>query len=98
MARRSRKGEVVCTCKAYPFPHRLMGGDCVGRRIVVRYWNENCWSECQNCMAFEHDPDDGYQCQVVNGQEETWYCQGLLEVLHYEEVPVPRRLNMKGWP
>lgn len=76
----------------------MMGGDCVGRSVVARYFRDNAWYDCRNCNCFEHDDQDGNQCQVLNGQEDTWHCPELQEVLHRNEVPVPKRLNIKRWP
>lgn len=98
MSRRRRNGEVNCTCKAYDFPHRLMGGRCQGRRFVALFFRDNEWTECRRCPCYEYDDQDGGQCQVLNGQEDTWYCQGLQDVLHREEVPVPKKFRMKSWP
>ncbi len=30
MGKNPRKRKVVCRCEAYPFPHRYLGGKCIG--------------------------------------------------------------------
>lgn len=32
--RKRRKGELTCSCPAYAFPHRMMGGKCSGIAFV----------------------------------------------------------------
>ena len=95
--RKHRVGEVICTCKAYPFRHRMMGGKCKGSKFVGKIWSENYGSgECSDChLCVEED----YQkvCQVMEGQEPPRMCPALQQFLDFESVPVPKSLRRKSW-
>lgn len=90
MARRkARRGEVVCTCGAYPFPHRQMGGRCNGAFIVRQTWD--CQRECMQChLREERDGDYGieYHCQALEGREELTECPALDEHIRFNEIPL----------
>ena len=50
MARRKRKGEYVCNCYAYKFPHRMFGGRCSGHAWVEALWETTYGtSVCEDC-------------------------------------------------
>ena len=66
--RPKRSGEVVCTCGAYEFPHRLTGGRCTGARFAQHHWfNGN--RECRDCMLNKRT-----HCEVGNGTESVSEC------------------------
>jgi hypothetical protein len=88
--RQVRKGEVICKCRSYRFPHRLMGGSCNGQQWVENYL-ETDMSGCTDCSHW----DSG--CQVAVGQEPPHKCPALIELLLYEEVPVPKKFNITRW-
>ncbi|MBN1841246.1 MAG: hypothetical protein JW883_03060 [Deltaproteobacteria bacterium] len=51
----------LCTCDAYPFPHRLGGGKCLGRYICphgVRQYGhpdyDRTADHCEVCAAWEY--------------------------------------------
>jgi len=88
--RQARKGEVICRCSAYKFPHRLMGGKCDGSHWVHDYLYTNM-SGCTECRHW-----DGW-CQVDKGQEAAHKCPALIEFLQFEEVPVPKKYDMRSW-
>lgn len=93
--RKRRLGEITCTCPAYPFPHRLMGGRCSGSSFVHDFFSDNMWGECRQCRyCFV---EDGLECEVCNGLEPSWECPGLSEFLDRAEVPVPKKLRRKRW-
>lgn len=51
MARRKpRRGEYICTCGAYRFPHRFGSGRCSGYFIAVEQWESHYGSgDCDLC-------------------------------------------------
>lgn len=94
--RKARKGEIVCTCRAYPFPHRMMGGKCRGYAFVEETWESSYGSgDCRSCNYLQRE--EGYYCEVIEGQEPPWECPQLAEHLDREEVPVPKRLGFRRW-
>lgn len=93
--RKKRHGEITCTCRAYRFPHRLMGGRCKGRSFVEGFFSDNMWGECRDCRYFF--VEDGLECEVCNGSEDPWECPALSEYLDRAEVPVPLKLGRKRW-
>lgn len=93
--RRRRIGEVVCNCRAYPFPHRMMGGKCKGYSKVVEFFEDQASAECRTCRYCFLD--SGFECEVVNGTERTHECPHLSEFLDRNEVPVPKKLGRKRW-
>lgn len=34
MKRKRARNQETCTCEAYPYPHRLYGGDCYGHNLI----------------------------------------------------------------
>lgn len=50
----------ICTCKAYPFPHRI-GGKCKGEEFIQTQLGSN---HCQTCNC-----DNDGTCEVLTGQE-----------------------------
>ena len=83
MKRKHRDGEVVCRCRAYPFPHRMLGGFCTGMAFVLKFFDAQCWGECRGCMLFENEGDG---CQVIQGKEPALQCSGLQEYVDYERI------------
>ena len=48
--RKPRRGEYVCTCGAYRFPHRFGGGRCSGYFIAVEQWESHYGTgDCRHC-------------------------------------------------
>ena len=93
MKRKRRPGEVICTCPAYKFPHRLMGGRCKGEAQVQALWDQNYGSgPCRQCNYLQCG-----SCQVLEGREAPHRCPEIAEELHREGVPVPRKLKMRKW-
>lgn len=68
--RKPRKGEVVCRCGAYPFPHRQFGGECQSA-VLTETWDKQMFGRCRDCRAFVMT-EEGPQCQVLEGLE-TWF-------------------------
>jgi hypothetical protein len=88
MKRKRRVGEVVCNCRAYPFPHRMMGGNCNGGAFVGAHFEANVWSGCRDCILREvrEEMDCEYVCQVAEGREATLNCPALDEHIRYNEI------------
>lgn len=86
--RKVRRGEVVCRCGAYSFPHRQMGGACDGSSVVARFFEAQLYGQCRDCHLWERREDDGCEivCQVLEGRERTIQCPALQEHIQYEEI------------
>jgi len=86
--RKSRKGEYVCDCKAYQFPHRHSGGRCDGQEFVEEFW-EGSWGSgvCSTCNSLEKE-DYGMNCQVVSGTESPDNCRAYQEFIEINEIKV----------
>lgn len=93
--RKSRKGEIVCRCRAYRFPHRMMGGSCSGLDFVEEFFSDNSWGECRDCRYWSCS--DGIECEVVLGLDVAWECPALADYLDRHEVPVPSSVGRKCW-
>lgn len=88
MARRKpRKGEYVCSCSAYKFPHKFGAGQCNGFWIVQETWEHN-WGGgiCQTCNACNRI--DGLQCDVYVGSESVKEGECWQEFVNYNEIKV----------
>ena len=85
MKRKHRPGEVVCRCRAYPFPHRQMGGACDGAAFVARYFECQIYGECRDCHLRE-ERDYEIHCQALEGREELTRCPGLDNHIRYEGI------------
>lgn len=72
--RKQRKGEYICTCSAYAFPHKFGGGRCHGLCIPESYWADHYGTgSCQDCVLL--DFVDGLpSCQVIDGLEKVTEC------------------------
>lgn len=88
MRRKKREGEVVCRCRAYPFPHRMLGGACTGKGFVLTFFERNLWSECRGCHFLDTEDPCETRCQVVDGLEPPMECPGLQELVDYEDMPL----------
>lgn len=89
--RRSRKGELVCYCRAYRFPHRFGGGKCTLEKWVSRYWSKEPHSpECLDCHSYRFG-----ECEVDSGQEGPMECVALVEFIHSGELVVPLKHRPK---
>lgn len=82
MSRKKRAGEVVCTCGAYPFPHRQFGGSCVSD-IASRTWDAHQCDTCRNCRLFEQDP---VACAFLDGRESIHEAECLMEHVDFHEI------------
>jgi hypothetical protein len=84
MKRKRRKGEVVCRCGAYHFPHRMLGGACWAAHIPADTWEKNQGGGvCRDCMLFDKIE---HACQVQTGQEPVTMCPEWQEFMRFEEV------------
>ena len=89
MKRKRRDGEVNCTCGAYPFIHRMMGGACSGGAFVAAYFQEQMHRECRDCHLRETVEDDGnfeIVCQAGEGREPSTQCPGLQEHIYFHGI------------
>lgn len=88
--RKKRKGEYVCDCKAYGFPHRFGGGACTGRSIVAKQWKASKgWAgPCLKCHC--RDREAGL-CQALEGQEALNECPALEAFIQQHEIRMYRR-------
>jgi hypothetical protein len=78
MKRKPRRGEVVCRCGAYRFPHREMGGRCDGAAYVDQVFTEQMYGDCRGCHLREYVAEEGATvCQVLNGIESLRECPEL---------------------
>lgn len=83
MARKKRKGEYVCECSAYKFPHRFGGGRCTGIFLVQNHWSEY-WGQsedCQRCNSLET-----HTCAVTDGRERETECAIWQEFVDFNEI------------
>lgn len=88
--RRKRKGEFVCECTAYDFPHRQFGGNCDGSQWVEEYRSDGPTPDCRAC----HLHQQGY-CEVEQGQESPIECPALVEHVMYYEITLPVKWRRK---
>lgn len=65
---------------------------------MVVFFDEQMYGECQGCAHLYNENYTGFNCEVVEGREETWQCPELQGILHSNEVPVPKKFRMKSWP
>jgi hypothetical protein len=89
MKRKPRKGEVVCRCGSYPFPHRQLGGNCDGSIFVSAYFQEQMHRDCRDCHLREVVEDGGnYEvvCQAQEGREPSTMCPGLQEHISFHDI------------
>lgn len=85
--RKPRKGEYVCRCRAYRFPHRFGGGRCSGSFIasqqLEQHWGGGDCASC-NCLS----TDEGPVCDVVDGREHVSECPVWQEFVQVNEIKV----------
>lgn len=88
MRRRKRKGEYVCDCYAYRFPHRMFGGRCTGQGWVEALWESTYGGgECEGCaLCYQEEYARG--CEVVDGRERPQECPELQDFIHLHEIKV----------
>lgn len=85
-----RKGEYVCYCSAYKFPHRFTGGRCSGYDFSQEYWEAHYGAgDCTHCPCF--NSREGYECEVVTGQERVSQCRAFQEFVHVNEVIIYKK-------
>lgn len=85
--RKRRRGEYVCECRAYSFPHRFGGGACSGRWIVVKQWKSSQgW--CGDCLRCHANDRREVTCQVIEGQEEVAQCPAWQSFVHLHEIRI----------
>jgi len=75
-----RKGEYVCTCHAYRFPHRFGGGRCGGVFLVEERFEPYT---CGRCNLLNEG-----QCEVLDGQEDTCECPVWQEFVERNEIKI----------
>lgn len=82
--RKTRKGELVCRCRAYRFPHRMFGGEC---RLIshVHAVFDPFNRDCSGCISLEVT-DAETTCQVCEGREQAFHCPLLREYIAYEGI------------
>jgi hypothetical protein len=73
--------QITCTCRAYPFPHRLNGGKCDGSKWAEKYFYQ-IRTECQYC-----NNNCETHCDVAQGRESIENCEGAIEELR-SGIPV----------
>ncbi len=86
MKRKKRKGEVVCRCGAYRFPHREFGGECDGSHIVHATFEQQMWGECRGCHYREADDEGNVLCQVVEGRDKVTGCPEVEDHIRYNGI------------
>lgn len=78
-----RPGEAVCTCPAYPHPHRFGGGRCNGLVYIRRYFDGpgmgGCHGECRTCPEQPDCPGDS--CAPYDGRETAPHCQAIQDLV-----------------
>lgn len=83
--RKRRKGEHICDCSAYKFPHRFGGGACTGAAVVQATRERNYGAgECSQCVLV--DDSDGRVCQVLTGLESVRECPALQDYIRVHEI------------
>lgn len=88
--RKPRAGESVCTCTAYPFPHRWGGGDCKGLEVVAETWEANQGRrDCETCHC---NCQDAHYCEVLRGQEHPKAGDCWREFVRYNEIKIYGKL------
>ena len=80
--RKTRKGEVVCRCEAYAFPHRFTSGACSGRHLADEHF---FGSSCRDC-TYLADVENIRSCQVIDGAEKVHECPVWREEVRKNEV------------
>ena len=83
MARKKRKGEYICECSAYRFPHRFGGGRCTGVFLVQNHWEEYYGgsTECRACPIREY-----WGCPILEGVEQPQHCMVWQEFVRVNEI------------
>ncbi len=91
--RKPRKGEHVCRCPAYRFPHRFGGGKCTGFHVVAQQWYTFFGlGACENCIS----NSDG-SCQIVEGRESEKECPVFQELVDFEEIRLLGQYWKRTW-
>lgn len=86
--RKRRKGEYICDCKAYSFPHRFGGGKCSGYWVVKDYWEDHYGGgSCKHCNAY-NTTDEYPHCEVVEGLERVDVCPVYDEFVNRNEIKI----------
>lgn len=91
MKRKVRKGELVCRCGAYRFPHRQMGGACDGGAFVQKFFDLHLNRDCRNCHLIEElETEFGCEtiCQALDGRESFLRCPALEDHIRFNEIPL----------
>ena len=79
--RKRRQGEINCTCSAYGFPHRMMGGNCNGGAYVEAVFESR--RGCSNCHFAE-----SHRCEVLDGRDSLQQCPELQEFIRYHSIKI----------
>lgn len=88
MKRKPRRGEVVCRCGAYKFPHRQFGGWCDGMIIVGQVF-DSYHRSCRDCHLL--DTSEGRECEVLQGREPATMCPEVQEYIQFNEIRLCKR-------
>jgi hypothetical protein len=88
MGKRNRRGEWICSCAAYRFPHRFGGGKCDGSWIPVETWEGNYGgrSPCRDCNSNVQG-----RCEVADGRESVTVCEAWLEFVDFNEIKLGKK-------
>lgn len=82
--RKPRKGETVCNCDAYDFPHRFFGGACIGEWIITETWEKNYGGGiCKSCNMY-----NGAQCDIYEGLEDVRKGECFMEFVEFNEINI----------
>ena len=85
--RKPRKGEFVCDCRAYAFPHRFLSGDCTGEYIAHETWERNYGGGiCKTCSVHYNN-----QCDVVESSDGIRDGECFLEFVNYNGIKIYSR-------
>lgn len=88
MRRKPRKGEVVCRCGVYRFPHRQLGGACNGGAFVSTYFDEQMHGGCRDCHFLTRSDDGDIRCEVLDGRDSLLNCPALSDHIRYHSIPL----------
>jgi hypothetical protein len=78
--RKKRKGEYICNCRAYKFPHRFGGGKC----NMIQIAEDSLFTRiCANCSLYR-----GFFCEAIEGQESVREGACFQEFVELNEIKI----------